>query len=41
MEIELESTQKHAVIDLGNQANGLYLIRDTEGTWVKQLIINK
>ena len=41
MEIELESTQTHVAIDLGNQANGLYLIRDTEGTWVKQVILNK
>ena len=41
MEIELESTQKHAVIDLANQANGLYLIRDKESARVKQLIINK
>jgi hypothetical protein len=41
MEIELASTQKHVAIDLSNQANGLYLIRDTEGTWVKQVILNK
>lgn len=41
MEIELESTQTHVAIDLGNQANGLYLIRDKEGTWVKQVILNK
>lgn len=41
MEIELASTQTHVAIDLSNQANGLYLIRDTEGTWVKQVILNK
>jgi hypothetical protein len=41
MEIELASTQSHVAIDLSNQANGLYLIRDTEGTWVKQVILNK
>ena len=41
MEFELEPTQTHVEIDLVNQANGIYLIRDTEGTWVKQVIINK
>jgi hypothetical protein len=41
MEIELASTQTHVAIDLSNQSNGLYLIRDTEGTWVKQVILNK
>ena len=41
MEFDMESYENKKAIDLSAYANGLYFLKQKDGNWMKQLILNQ